>query len=231
MRGLSKLQKIVHDEFVAHSGRKETTSTPRSSASDVSERDDARDQVNDNTDQSQNEQRYSPPQHRPGNSSYAGITERGKKIAIVSDSMCKHVDIKGLNRALENKEAYKRIFLGATAADINYYSMRTLIQDRPDISVIHAGTNNIGKDDPFNIAKEVTEIVNSCKLHGCERVFVSGIMLNNILYQWSFLHDYTFIDNDNIRNDCLARDDLHVNYKGAQRLTANFRRALGKPYV
>ena len=66
VRGLSKLQKIVHDEFVAHSGRKETTSTPRSSASDVSERDDARDQVNDNAEQSrndrsQNEQLDSPP--------------------------------------------------------------------------------------------------------------------------------------------------------------------------
>ena len=156
--------------------------------------------------------------------------------------MCKHIDLNGLNRALENKEVYKRIFLGATAADINYYSMRTLICDRPDISVVHAGTNSIGKDDPFNIAKEIAEVVNTCKLHGCERVFVSCVIdrpdysedvqiLNNILYQWSFIHGYTFIDNDNIRYDCLARDDLHVNFKGAKRLTANFRRALGKPYV
>ena len=115
--------------------------------------------------------------------------------------------------------------------------------DRPDISIIHAGTNSIGKDDPFKIAESIVETVNTCKLHGCERVFVSGIVdrsdftedvetLNNILYQWSFLYGYTFIYNSNIKvNNCLARGGLHLNHRGALRLTANFRRALSKPYV
>ena len=86
------------------------------------------------------------------------------------------------------------------------------------------------------------ECVDTCKGRGCNTVFVSGIVdrpdfstevsvLNNILYHWSFLHGYTFIHNDNIRYNCLARDELHLNYRGALRLGANFRRALNKPYV
>ena len=178
----------------------------------------------------------------PGNSSYADITRDGKRVAIISDSMCKHIKLDALNRSMENKRAYKKIFLGATPADINHYCVRTLETDHPDIAIIHAGTNSIGKNDPFQIAKDLVQCVETCKSRGCSTVFVSGIVdrpdfsaevstLNNILYHWSFLHGYTFIYNENIRYDCLARDELHLNYKGALRLGANFRRALNKPYV
>ena len=197
VRGLSKLQKFVHDEFAAHNQKTANPAAPTTNATDSSVEEDGTEGSNYDPDSSE----LNPPgtqlhgtalQHRPGNSSYAEMTERGKKVAILSDSMCKHIDLKGLNRAMENKEAYKKIFLGATAEDLNFYSLRTLVTDRPDIGVVHAGTNNIGKDDPFNIAKEITEIVNTCKIQGCSKVFVSGIidrpdysedvqMLNNIL--------------------------------------------------
>ena len=170
------------------------------------------------------------------------MTRDGKRIAIISDSMCKHIQLQPLNRALENKTAFKKVFLGATPADINHYSIRILETECPDIAVLHAGTNSIGKDDPFSIAKDLVECVNTCKKHGCNTVFVSGIVdrpdfsnevhtLNNILYHWSFIHGYTFIYNENIRRDCLALDELHLNRKGVLRLGANFRRALNKPYV
>ena len=86
------------------------------------------------------------------------------------------------------------------------------------------------------------KIVETCKDYGTNSVFVSGVVyrpdavedvsqLNSILYQWSFLHGYTFISNDNIKYDCLDRDELHLNFRGSNRLTSNFRRALNKPYV
>ena len=170
------------------------------------------------------------------------MTKRGKSVAIISDSMCKHIKLDELNRGMENKQAFKRIFLGATPADINHYCVRTLEREHPDIVVFHAGTNSLGANTPFSIARDLVECVDTCKKRGCDTVFVSGVVdrpdfsddvtaLNNILYQWSFLHGYTFIHNSNVGNDCLARDKLHLNYKGAQRVGANFRRALNKPYV
>ena len=156
--------------------------------------------------------------------------------------MCRGVKTNILNRALENKHSYKKVFPGATAADLNYYCVRTLEKDRPDISIIHGGTNRIGKDDAFEIAEEIVETVRTCKSYGCNKVFVSGIInrpdhseevvkLNKILYNWQFLHNFTFIFNENIHSDCLAWDKHHLNVKGSLRLTSNFRRALNKPYV
>ena len=137
------------------------------------------------------------PKHIPGNSSYSGMAVHGKKVAIISDSMCRGVKPYILNRAIENKHSYKKIFPGATPGDLNYYSVRTLEKDKPDICIIHGGTNRIGKDDPFNIAKEIVETVQTCKEKGCNTVFVSGIInrpdhsdqvkiLNNILYHWQY---------------------------------------------
>ena len=104
------------------------------------------------------------------------------------------------------------------------------------------GTNKVKEEDPFETARSITKIVETCKSYGVNNVFVSGIVyrpdavenvkqLNTTLYQWSFLHNYTFISNDNIKEDCLAHDQLHLSHRGSNRLSSNFRRALNKPYV
>ena len=96
--------------------------------------------------------------------------------------------------------------------------------------------------DPYETAQGIINVVNSCKDHGCNQIFVSGVIcrpdavekvdqLNNILYQWSFLHGYTFIFNDNIKEDCLDGGKLHLTTRGSARLSSNFRRALNRPYV
>ena len=96
--------------------------------------------------------------------------------------------------------------------------------------------------DPVDIARSIMRIVETCKDYGTNSVFVSGVVyrpdavesvtqLNTILYQWSFIHGYTFINNKNIRYDCLDRGELHLNFRGSNRLTSNFRRALNKAYV
>ena len=85
---------------------------------------------------------------------------RHKKVVILSDSMCGGMDNRRLNRALENKTTYKKVFPGGTPEDVDYYSVRTLTVDKPDISIIHTGTNRIGKSDPFEIAHGIIKNVN-----------------------------------------------------------------------
>ena len=161
---------------------------------------------------------------------------------ILSDSMCGRVRVPVLNKTLKNKKVYKKFFPGATPDDVYHYCTRTLSRDKPDIAVIHVGTNTVKDEDPFEIARSIVKIVETCKDYGTNSVFVSGVVyrpdavedvsqLNSVLYQWSFLHGYTFISNENIKYDCLDRDELHLNFRGSNRLTSNFRRALNKPYV
>ena len=181
--------------------------------------------------------------HVPGNSTYANMAADGKKVLILSDSMCgKMRFITSLNKGLNNKKAYRKYFPGATPDDVHHYCTRTLAHDKPDIVIIHVGTNKVNDGDPVEIARSIVKVVETCKDYGVNKVFVSGVIrrpdemekvdtLNRTLYQWSFLHGYTFISNSNIKEDCLGWDQLHLNYRGTNRLSSNFRRALNKPYV
>ena len=178
----------------------------------------------------------------PGNSSYASISRGGKKVVLLSDSMCGRMKMRKLNDGLVNKTIYRKHYPGATPDDIHHYCSRTLDLDKPDIAVLHVGTNKVMHEDPFETAQGIMKIVGLCKDYGCNQVFVSGIVyrpdaeetvtqLNNILYQWSYLHGYTFIFNSNIKEDCLDNGKLHLTDRGSARLSSNFRRALNKPHV
>ena len=178
----------------------------------------------------------------PGNSSYANMLSRGKKVVLLTDSMCGRMNMKRLNSSLENKTIYRKHFPGATPDDILHYSTRTLTLDKPDIAVLHVGTNKVLTEDPFETAQSIINIVNLFRDHGCNQIFVSGIVyrpdavdkvkqLNHVLYQWSFLHGYTFIFNENVKEDCLDGGKLHLTTRGSARLSSNFRRALNRPYV
>ena len=156
--------------------------------------------------------------------------------------MCRGLPIGNLNRALENKEAYTRVFSGATPADVNYYCVRTLENEKPDICILHVGTNQIGKVDPFAIAADIIKVVKTCQSKGVNKVYISGIiqrsdypdqviLLNNILRAWQPLHDFTFIFNENLDSSCISYDKKHLNRKGKSRLASNFRRALNKPWA
>ena len=59
-------------------------------------------------------------QHMLVNSKYANITKKGK-VFIISDSITKPIDMLEFNNRLENRDAVKRAFPGATASQINHY--------------------------------------------------------------------------------------------------------------
>lgn len=177
--------------------------------------------------------------HVPGNSTYANMTNQGKKVAIMSDSICGGIYMPKMNKSLINKYAFKSIHPGSTPEDLNYYCVRTLKKENPDIAIINVGTNKIGRDDPFTIAKDITNIVKTCQQHGCNKVFVSSItyrsdyqnevlQLNNILEAWQVIHDFKLIYNNNIDATCISKDGIHLNNKGKAKICSNFINVLNK---
>ena len=173
----------------------------------------------------------------PGNSLYSNITSYGKKVLILSDSICGRINIKKLNESLKYAQAVKKIYPGATPKDLEHYCLKPLNYIKPDIVVLNIGTNKIGIDDPFEISSDIYRIVKTCKVHGVKKVSVSSITcrpghprlvedLNNILRARQILHDYELIYNDNITADFIWKDRLHLSNRGNDRLTSNFRRIL-----
>ena len=49
------------------------------------------------------------------------------------------------NNAVENGDAVKRVYGGATASCLNYYAKAIIEDDIPDTIIICAGTNNFTK--------------------------------------------------------------------------------------
>ena len=135
---------------------------------------------------------YKNPTHVPGNSNYANLTKSGKKILILTDSICGRIRMKEFNVHVRNGYAYRKAFPGATPKELAHYCIPTLLEDKPDIVIINAGTNSLNKNDLFEIADDISNVANICRSYGMNDVYVLSITyrqqyqklitdLNNIL--------------------------------------------------
>ena len=175
----------------------------------------------------------------PGNSSYAHMVTRGEKVCILSDSLCKPIDMNEFNRVLKKGYAIKRFYPGATASQIKFYVDATLEEDRPDSVIILVGTNNITKKRTQvakDIVHEILEIVHKCRNNGVNNVFVSGLIsrpqyqkmineINELLRTNAGLHHYEYISSSNIEM-CHLWSDNHLNKEGTVLLANNFLNSL-----
>ena len=85
---------------------------------------------------------YQKPIHVLGNSDYASMTRSGKKVLILSASLCSRIRMKDFNSFLQNCYAYRKAFSGANADHLAHHCIPTLLEDKPDICIINAGTNS-----------------------------------------------------------------------------------------
>ena len=113
-------------------------------------------------------------------------------------------------------------------------------EGRPDIVIIHVGSNDITHNtidniDAKNILKRIINIGKTSLLYGLIEVIISSIFikrqfkLTRIITQVNdhYLRDecgsnkFHFISNGNITNECLWADGLHLNNKGTYMFASN----------
>ena len=172
----------------------------------------------------------------PGNSTYADITRRGKKVCIIGASIVQRINMREFNNNLHEMYATKASYPGANVERARYYMKKPLEEENPDTVIINIGTNNFTKkrnQSEEDIANEIVNMVEECRIMGVNDIFVSGLtirkgfyekvcMVNNILMQKARIHNFTFIDNSNICSDHLNHDGLHLKYEGTCILTKKF---------
>ena len=97
------------------------------------------------------------------------------KTVIISDSIIKRINMVKLNNALQNGNALKQVFPGATTSQLNHYIYASLSEDKPNMVIICAGTNNISKKKQCaqETAKEIINIAETCRRGGVKTVFIS----------------------------------------------------------
>ena len=71
----------------------------------------------------------------PGNTSYSGITQSGKKAYIFGTSMVSNVKAKKVKNKLRGASERIRDFSGATIKHLKHHVLPSLVDDTPDIAV------------------------------------------------------------------------------------------------
>ena len=117
---------------------------------------------------------YRQPRVVPGNSSYASMLDRGKKILLLSDSILGRIQMRKLNFDINEGHAIRKYHPGATPAELAYYFIPTLKRIKPDIVVIYTGRNSIFKDNINDATNTIFNIVDICRDHGVGEFFFIG---------------------------------------------------------
>ena len=141
------------------------------------------------------------PLHRtvPGNSSYANIVSKGSKVLIYGDSIVKPIRRREMSSFANNCNVFIKPFPGVKSKALLHHVEPTLIEESPDIAIIHVGTNDVRTSTSAeDIAKIIINIGRKCVSKGVNKVFIS------LLLQRSSFHDTRKVRlvNDFLREFC-----------------------------
>ena len=118
----------------------------------------------------------------PGNRSYSSTTKFGKKICVVGDSHIRRIKRNLFNNSLCEGKAHLNGFNGANIKRLDHFITPTLVEDRPDIVIIHIGSNDIthnivGQVDVKDNVNRIINIGKKCLSYGVKEVIISSIFI------------------------------------------------------
>ena len=176
----------------------------------------------------------------PGQRQYASIVKNNRKVCVIGDSHLGRIKKKLFNDSIINEKSSVNVFSGVTVQRLNHFVEPMLVEDKPDVVLIHVGCNNVTKDmkDKLNVkelSKNIIDIGLKCKAYGVDEVIISSILVkkdrnltklirqvNNILRDECKKLEFSFICNDNISADYLCGDGIHLLDQGTYILGSNF---------
>ena len=107
-------------------------------------------------------------------------------------------------------------------------------EEKPDTVVFHGGGNDLptSRSNPvpvLTIANDIIEAGLVCRKYGATNILISGVIarkqkylqercrdLNELLVSLCYIHNFKYIDNDNILVDeHLDKDGVHLNEEGS----------------
>ena len=175
----------------------------------------------------------------PGNRPYSSTTKFGKKICVVGDSHIRRIKRNLFNNSLCEGKAHLNGFNGANIKRLDHFITPTLVEDRPDIVIIHIGSNDITHNtvDQIDMKDIENRIINTgkkCLSYGIKKGVIWSIFIkkqckltriirqvNDLLCDECKRNYYQFISSDSITREVLWRDDLHLNNDGTYIFVSN----------
>ena len=149
--------------------------------------------------------------------------------------MTKRLDVRRVRRSVgKNKQVHIRTFSGACIEDMDHY-VKPSLNKNPKKVIIHAGTNNIPKDEPELIVSKASKLGEYIERTSNAKVIISSIIVrnddrlnpkieatNNMLQNVCVTRKWQFIQNSNISKTDLNASGLHLSASGTSLLGKNF---------
>ena len=176
----------------------------------------------------------------PGNKSYAHSLA-GNDVLVIGSSMLTRIRKKEFSAHVKNGNSRYKVFPGANTNRINYYLEPELRENNYKKVVIHVGTNDLFDKTADEILEGMQDIRETCLEHGVETIIFSGIVfrrckkeieekrltLNLLLREMcESVENVFFVNNDNIFNEDLYTDGLHLVETGTVKLANNILRCI-----
>ena len=158
--------------------------------------------------------------------------------------MTKGINVRQFNESYAAGTARFRRFHGAKAFLVKHYMGIHLLDETPEVVLFHVGGNDLPtkKNDPTSIesiANTIIEAGQKCIDCGVEKVLISGVITRKVFYQDKRRHalnillksmcdanGFFFIDNENITQDYLFNDGVHLETHGSMLFKNNLLNAL-----
>ena len=157
----------------------------------------------------------------------------------MGDSHIRRIKKNLFNNSINEGKAHLNSFNGATINRLDHFIAPILEEDQPDIVIIHVGSNDITHNtinniDAKDISKRIIDIGKKCLLYGVKEVIISSIFIkrqvkltriirqvNDHLRDECRSNKFYFTSNNNITNECLWKDWLHLNNEGTSMFASN----------
>ena len=187
----------------------------------------------------QNQREIPRKQVVPGVRSYASVAEYGKKVFVIGDSHLKRINRRKFNNSFKNGRSFIKSFPGAKVEELQHYVTPHLETQKPDISIIHVGGNNINYKNLEDInvdeiSENIANVGKKCASFS-STVFISSILVkknvrvsavirrvNEKLQDLCGKYGFHFISNDNIGRKFLSDDGIHLSEDGTDIFASNF---------
>ena len=182
------------------------------------------------------------PKTSPGNSPYARMAHKGRKIIVFSDSHGSRIHKKEFSSLVTNGTANIKAFPGAKAAHLEHYVIPSLAEEKPDAVVIMVGANDISNNvNDKDIANTIMNVGRKCKQEGVNNVFICSLTcrandmqrvssINLYLKNMCRTENIFYINNDTIPSEYLHSDGIHLIYKGTVILANNILSSINGTY-
>ena len=131
----------------------------------------------------------------------------------------------------EEHRVVVKSFAGATTSDMSHYVKPTL-NKKPDQVILRAGTNDIGKLSPSEIANNIVNLAREIESSMDAQVMISELVtrsdlsavdaVNKRLRKFCNQRQWHFIRHDDIHSTDLNRGGLHLGETGIAKMYNNF---------